>query len=148
MRKAVAIMGVVGLLAAAGAVAGEAAKPRDKGEVVLSWDQFVKITGYDPATKGGQAVTVPWNEVQDLLGVKPGCEDSLSSNGLDFVQAFIDDGKTSVGHADFVNVGKAQGDSQLAPRQILSDLIDLAADVSAGLAHERQKFPLDPLGQY
>lgn len=69
MRQIAVVAAVVVGLVAAGALAGEAAKPREKGEVVLSWDQFVKITGYDPATKGGQAITVPWKEVQDLLGI-------------------------------------------------------------------------------
>jgi hypothetical protein len=53
-----------------------------------------------------------------------------------------------VGHANFVNVGKAQGDGQLAPHQVLPDLIDLPADVSAGFAHERQKLMVDLLGWY
>jgi len=38
--------------------------------VTLSWDQFVKITGYDPANKSGGVLTIPWAEVQNLLGVK------------------------------------------------------------------------------
>jgi hypothetical protein len=65
------------LLGAVGVWAAEAqppaAKPelgREKGEVVLSWDQFVKITGYDPVTKGGQQITIPWTQVEELLGVK------------------------------------------------------------------------------
>jgi len=61
------------LLAQCLAVAGEPPKPEEpakKGEVVLSWDQFVKITGYDPAVKGSQVLTIPWSEVQSLLGVQ------------------------------------------------------------------------------
>ena len=41
-----------------------------KGQVILSWDEFVKITGYDPSRKGGQVLTIPWAQVEDLLGVK------------------------------------------------------------------------------
>jgi hypothetical protein len=41
-----------------------------KGQVVLSWNEFVKITGYDPGRKGAQVVTIPWEEVESLLGVK------------------------------------------------------------------------------
>ncbi len=41
-----------------------------KGQVTLSWDQFVKITGYDPSKKGGQVITVKWDEIEKLLGVK------------------------------------------------------------------------------
>ncbi|HUT33726.1 MAG TPA: hypothetical protein VNE39_09615 [Planctomycetota bacterium] len=72
MRR-MAMVALVGLavLAAPALWAGEpAAAAREKGEVVLSWDQFVKITGYDPANKGGQMLTIPWAEVQNLLGVK------------------------------------------------------------------------------
>jgi len=69
MRRIVAVAVVVGLLAA-GATAGEAPKPMDKGQVILSWDEFVKITGYDPTKGGPQAITVPWSEVEALIGIK------------------------------------------------------------------------------
>jgi len=43
----------------------------DKGQVTLSWAQFVKITGYDPTKKGGgQVITVKWDEIEKLMGVK------------------------------------------------------------------------------
>ena len=42
-----------------------------KGQVVLSWDEFVKITGYDPSKQDGpQHITIEWKEIEDLLGVK------------------------------------------------------------------------------
>lgn len=41
-----------------------------KGTVTLSWDEFVKITGYDPTRKGSQVLTIPWSEVESLLGVE------------------------------------------------------------------------------
>jgi hypothetical protein len=44
--------------------------PDARGQVILSWNEFVKITGYDPAHKGGQTLTIPFSEVQKLLGVK------------------------------------------------------------------------------
>ena len=69
MRRALAVAVVVGLLAA-GLTAGEAPTPMDKGQVILSWDEFVKITGYDPTKGGPQTITVPWSEVEALLGVK------------------------------------------------------------------------------
>ncbi|MBM4037401.1 MAG: hypothetical protein FJ290_02710 [Planctomycetes bacterium] len=73
MRRMAMVALVVGL-AAPMLWAGEPAKgdpSREKGEVTLSWDQFVKITGYDPANKtGGGVLTIPWAEVQNLLGVK------------------------------------------------------------------------------
>ncbi len=73
MRRMAMVALAVGL-AAPGLWAGEPTKgdaSREKGEVTLSWDQFVKITGYDPANKtGGGILTIPWAEVQNLLGVK------------------------------------------------------------------------------
>jgi len=74
MSKALAW--VVGLGFVAGlAMAGEpgAGGPKlgdGKGQVTLTWDEFVKITGYDPAKKGGQVLTIPWDEVEKLLDVK------------------------------------------------------------------------------
>jgi len=41
-----------------------------RGQVTLTWNEFVKITGYDPAKKGAQVLTVPWAEVEKLIGVK------------------------------------------------------------------------------
>ena len=41
-----------------------------KGQITLTWDEFVKITGYDPSKKGAQVLTVPWAEVENLLGVE------------------------------------------------------------------------------
>lgn len=54
---------------AAGPVLAQAPAPKVDGQVVLSWEEFVKITGYDPA-KGAQSLTVPWTEVEKLLGVE------------------------------------------------------------------------------
>jgi hypothetical protein len=48
----------------------EPAVDAGRGKVTLSWDEFVKITGYDPAKKGTQVLTVPWAEVERLLDVK------------------------------------------------------------------------------
>ena len=53
----------------ASAVYAQGPAPADsEGIVTLTWDQFVKITGYDPAKPGQQVITVPWSEVQELLG--------------------------------------------------------------------------------
>lgn len=71
MRRTMALVAMA--LAAGYVLAAQPAKPaspRERGEVVLSWEEFVKITGYDPARKGGQVITIPWSEVEDLLGVK------------------------------------------------------------------------------
>ena len=65
----VAVM-VLGWGVSAGAAAPPAAAAESKGQVTLSWDQFVKITGYDPTKKGGQVITVKWDEIEKLLGVK------------------------------------------------------------------------------
>jgi len=44
----------------------------DKGQVVLPWDLFKKITGYDEARGPGEAgmFTLTWEEVEGLLGMK------------------------------------------------------------------------------
>ncbi|HUS47228.1 MAG TPA: hypothetical protein VM098_03855, partial [Phycisphaerae bacterium] len=53
---------------------GELAKADDgKGRVILTWEQFVKITGYEPSEpsrKGPQVLTISWKQIHDLLGVK------------------------------------------------------------------------------
>ncbi|MBL7133909.1 MAG: hypothetical protein ISS78_07415 [Phycisphaerae bacterium] len=44
-----------------------------KGQVILSWDEFVKITGFDPLkqkVQGRQVIKVPWADIEKLLGVK------------------------------------------------------------------------------
>lgn len=46
------------------------APPDTDSKVILTWDQFVKITGYDAAKGGNQKLTIPWEEVEKLLGVK------------------------------------------------------------------------------
>ncbi len=71
MTKTTTILAAVaaaGLLAAS--AAAQPAKPDAKGQVVLSWDEFVKITGYDPTKeRGPQVLTISWKDVQELLGV-------------------------------------------------------------------------------
>ena len=52
------------------APAGAVKLGEGKGQVTLTWDEFVKITGYDPSKKGQQVVTIPWKEVESLLGVE------------------------------------------------------------------------------
>ena len=70
-RTAVAVAVVLMAGAACGPALAEAPKLGEgKGQVTLSWDEFVKITGYDPAKKGSQVLTIPWAEVQDLTGLK------------------------------------------------------------------------------
>ncbi len=73
MRRIVAIilmMGVVASIPVAAMAAPSAAivLGEGKGQVTLTWDEFVKITGYDPSGKGSQTLTIPWDEVQKLLG--------------------------------------------------------------------------------
>ncbi len=61
-------------VASAGVLAAppEAPKPNGKGQVILSWDEFVKITNFDPARKpeSRNVLTIPWKQVKELLGVK------------------------------------------------------------------------------
>jgi len=74
-RKAIIWATVAVMVLALGVSVDAAAPPAaaaaaTKGQVTLSWDQFVKITGYDPTKKGGQVITVKWDEIEKLLGVK------------------------------------------------------------------------------
>ena len=73
-RMAMVALGATVLLwdlaAAADPPAGPVKLGEGRGQVVLSWDEFVKITGYDPARKGAQVITIPWAEVEKLLGVE------------------------------------------------------------------------------
>jgi len=69
MKRTLIVLTGVALLVSAVAM-GQPAKLSDgKGQVILSWDEFVKITGYDPARKGGQVLTVAWEDLEQLLGV-------------------------------------------------------------------------------
>jgi len=56
------------LPAPAGAQDNEAALGDAKGKVILTWEEFVKITGYDPSKPDDQMLTIPWADVQKLLG--------------------------------------------------------------------------------
>jgi hypothetical protein len=54
-----------------GADANTPASPSDSGsKVTLTWPEFIKITGYNPLKKGGQTLSIPWADVQKLLGVE------------------------------------------------------------------------------
>ena len=74
MKRNAMVMAVMGAMVLGLCGLSEAAAPPKPasadGQVTLSWAQFVKITGYDPTKKGGQVITVKWNEVEKLLGVK------------------------------------------------------------------------------
>lgn len=42
-----------------------------RGQVIMSWEEFVRVTGCDPARKENkQVLTIPWAEVESLLGVE------------------------------------------------------------------------------
>ncbi|MCX5675633.1 MAG: hypothetical protein NTX87_11560, partial [Planctomycetota bacterium] len=78
MRTAKGLMAAA-LVAMVLATAGTAARAEqkapaadDKGQVVLPWDLFKKITGYDEARGPGEAgmFTLTWEEVEGLLGMK------------------------------------------------------------------------------
>ncbi len=73
MKRTLLSILVVAIVAAAAAHAAPKDPPpalgEGKGQVVLSWDEFVKITGYDPS-KPATTLTIPWSQVEDLLGVK------------------------------------------------------------------------------
>jgi len=69
MRRTV-MMWMVAVVFVTGPAAWSADPPADKGQVTLTWEQFTKITGYDPAKDGGRTLSIPWSEVESLLGVK------------------------------------------------------------------------------
>lgn len=75
-RTASIVLAAALALAWTSLVMGQTTKPsaaklgEGRGQVTLTWDEFVKITGYDPSAKGSQSLTVPWTEVEELLGVK------------------------------------------------------------------------------
>ena len=71
MKRAQVLLVMLVVAAVAAAAMAQPAPPA-KGEgskVILTWEEFIKITGYDPDKKGQQVVTIPWNEVKDLLDV-------------------------------------------------------------------------------
>jgi len=77
MRNTITITAVVVAVLAAAILAGptvalgQNAKPAESdAKVTLSWPEFVKITGYDPLGKGGQTLSIPWKDVQKMLGVE------------------------------------------------------------------------------
>ena len=70
MRRTMKMLMVVLCVAALASSVAAQAKPAGQSQVVLTWDQFVKITGYDPAKGGPTMLSIPWKDVQDLLGVK------------------------------------------------------------------------------
>jgi len=54
-----------------GADANTPAGASDSGsKVTLTWPEFIKITGYNPLKKSGQTLSIPWADVQKLLGVE------------------------------------------------------------------------------
>ena len=74
MKRATTALLCLAILAGAASIApgqdGADVKLGDgRGKVILTWDEFVKITGYDPSKKGSQVLTIPWSEVEKLLGV-------------------------------------------------------------------------------
>ena len=70
MRRTIGVLLVVLLVTGSVAWSQQTPPPVDKSQVVLTWDQFVKITGYDPAKGGPRTLSIPWSEVESLLGVK------------------------------------------------------------------------------
>ena len=70
MKRTLVLMAVAMMVAPAAAPAAAPVLGDGKGTVTLTWDEFVKITGYDPAKKGAQVITVPWKEIETMLDVK------------------------------------------------------------------------------
>jgi len=70
MKRTLQVLMAVFVAAAVPVLAQAPKLEEGRGQVTLSWNEFVKITGYDPAKKGAQVLTIPWKDVEDMLGVK------------------------------------------------------------------------------
>jgi len=71
MRNALTLTLAIVIAAGAPAAALAQNKTVSKSQVTLTWDEFVKITGYDPTKAGGpQVLTITWAEMEKLLGIK------------------------------------------------------------------------------
>ena len=68
MKRIVILTLALTVLTAPAALADGPGLSETPGVVTLSWEQFVKITGYDPERPGSQVLTIPWSEVKALLG--------------------------------------------------------------------------------
>ncbi|MFW6159426.1 MAG: hypothetical protein ACOC8E_08725, partial [Planctomycetota bacterium] len=60
---------VLACVVLAAGFAADAAEKNETSKVVLGWDQFKAITGWDGRAAPGEVV-IPWNEVQKLLNVE------------------------------------------------------------------------------
>jgi len=70
MKRTMVLVAAACLVAASAPAWAQPKVESAKGQVIMSWEEFCKITGYDPAKKGGQMVTIPWAQIEDLLGTK------------------------------------------------------------------------------
>ena len=70
LAAAICLFALLAPLAAADTPATLPPPDDGRGKVILSWDEFVKITGYDPAKKGSQVLTVPWTEIEQMLNIE------------------------------------------------------------------------------
>ena len=70
MVVVVCVLGLTASLFAAGP--GKAKAGDGESKVILSWAEFVKITGYGQpgVVKDPNVLTIPWKDVQELLGVE------------------------------------------------------------------------------
>ncbi|MEI7836023.1 MAG: hypothetical protein WCK05_06385 [Planctomycetota bacterium] len=69
MKRVLILTAAVGMLTA-GLAWGQPKVESPKGQVIMTWEEFQRITGYDPAKKGGQIVTIPWTQIEELMGTK------------------------------------------------------------------------------
>lgn len=72
MKRTGMMVAVFVMASVAGAVLAESPVEgvNSEGQVVLSWEKFVKITGYDDPSVRKGTLTIPWEEVEKLLGLK------------------------------------------------------------------------------
>ena len=76
MKRATLMLLIPAILASPLAAQAADKKPPElgegKGQVILSWEEFVKITNFDPGKKpdGPEPLKIPWAEVEKLLDIK------------------------------------------------------------------------------
>ena len=68
-----------------------------------------------------------------ILHIGPRRVDALAPDALDAVEAVDEDAHAEVGHADFIRVGKAEGDAHVHVGEVLHDAVCLAARIAPGL---------------
>ncbi len=118
---------------AVGAPAGDAGKVKHVEDIAVG--QLV-LQGESDQIKFPQGALVlqgsqgDFSRAQLRLEIRPRRIGALGGGPVEAVENMVEDGKAEVAHADFVNVGKGQGDTNLDPGPLFVDAPHLAAKVA------------------